>query len=920
MGEIASTFLSSLSPELHERAIQVVPDDPNVRVGELKNGLKYFIRSHDNPENRAFFRLVMHVGSLNEDDDQRGLAHILEHMAFNGSNHFGPQELDAYFQSIGMQFGAHVNASTGFDKTIYKLEIPTDDPEIIEQTFRVLQDWGSGLLLPASQIEKERLVGLEEWRGRRSGRMRTMEQMLPTLYWGSKYVDRLPIGTEESLKGFTHEALKRFYHDWYRPELCSLVIVGDIDADSIEQSIQSYLSQWENESSRAPEKVDVPIPQDRMIGVIHEDTIPYPMMMISQKKPIIHYRTEGGWAWNILKHELMIGAINERFRFLHRRPESKVQQASAMRNPLTKTCEQEGIHVVLDASDWRASVSEIVAQCKQLRTFGLTEGELERAKKRRLVAMKAHHDNIPTATSKQFLADVMSVVLEDESMWPSEALYELSERWVPKITLKDINAHVKDFLQGAGQLVHFLTPIDGITESDISELLDISEQIEVNPYEETVSSATLLPGPLPKSKLVSERINEELEIREWVFENGVKVWLKETDFDENMIGWAGYQEGGHSLMEDSAIYSAKSMTGVLQFSGAGPHSLDDISRLTDSVPGRFRWSVSENRSQVMGQSTREGLLPTLQHLWLESQHSKITTDSVDKVKSLLATRLSNDDDPETVYAKRRAAILYQGHPRRRRMDVEDIPLINIDGVQTAYNTFIKTAASMHFAVVGSFDWTEMQEVLSQTLGALPPVEPSTFIDRGIRLLEATERHEIKVFDEPKGSVSLYFVQTKSCGAKQRYQARILTTILQERLRKSLREKEAGTYHVSVDWNYNRHTEQSHFDVSFGCNPDRVSELETKALAIITQFVEEGITAAELELERGKMLRAYEKSIKKNGHWQNRMRVSICAGRDLMDLPNQLASIHELSLERMNECIREYYCLDNRLTIVGLPVE
>lgn len=920
MGEIASSFLSSLPAELHEQATQIVPDDPNVRVGQLSNGLRYFIRPHNNPENRAYFRLIMHVGSLNEDDDQCGLAHILEHMAFNGSNHFGPQELDAYFQSIGMQFGAHVNASTGFDKTIYKLEIPTDDPAILEQTFRVLQDWGSGLLFPEEQIEKERLVGLEEWRGRQSGRMRTMEQMLPTLYWGSKYVDRLPIGTEESLQGFTHDALKRFYQDWYRPELCSLVIVGDIEADSMEQSIQAYLGEWANESSRPAEVVDVPILEQRMVGVIQEETIPYPMMMISQKKPIIQYRTEGGWAWNILKHELMIGAINERFRFLHRRPESKVQQASAMRNPLTKRCEQEGIHVVLDASDWRASVCEIVAQCKQLRTFGLTEGELERAKKRRLVAMKAHHDNIPTATSNQFLSDIMSVVLEDESMWPPESLYELSERWIPKIALNDINAHLKDFLQGSGQLIHFLTPTEGITEADIDALLDSAESIEVSPYVETVSSATLLPGPLPKAKLVQERINEDLGIREWIFENGVKVWLKETDFDEDMIGWAGYQEGGLSLIDDSDFYSAKTMTGVLQFSGAGPHSLDDISRLTDTVPGRFRWSVSERRSRLMGQATREGFLPTLQHLWLESQHTNITTDGVDKVKSMLATRLSNDDDPETLYGKRRSEILNQRHPRRRRMEIEDLPDINIGGVQKAYEALIKTASSMHFAVVGRFDWDEMQSILSQTLGALPSVEPSKFKDRGIRLLEATERHEIKVFDEPKGDVSFHFIQTKACDSKQRYEARILTTILQERLRKSLREKEAGTYHVSVDWSYNRHTEQSHFDVSFGCNPDRVTELESKALTIITQFVENGITAEELELERGKMLRAYEKSIKKNGYWQNRMRVSICAGRDLMELPDQLASIQDLSLERMNACIREFYCLDNRLTIVGLPVE
>lgn len=918
MGEIASSFLSSLPSELHDQAAKIVPNDAAVRVGTLDNGLRYFIRRHDNPKNRAYFRFVMHVGSLQEDDDQRGLAHILEHMAFNGSNHFAPQELDTYFQSIGMQFGAHVNASTGFDKTIYKLEIPTDDPSIVEQTFRVLQDWGSGLLLPEDQIEKERRVGLEEWRGRRSGRMRTMEQMLPTLYWGSKYVDRLPIGTEESLLGFEHAALKRFYQDWYRPEFCSLVIVGDIDVDLMEENILHYLAGWQNESQRESETIEVPIPTDRMVGIIQDETIPYPMMMISQKKPTIQYRTEGGWASNILKHELMMSAINERFKFLHRSVESRVQHASAMRNPLTKVCEQEGIHVVLDATDWKASIFEIVSHCKQLRTFGLTVGELERAKERRLVAVKAHRDNLPTATSNQFLRDIMSVVLEDESLWPPEAMYDLSERWIPHISLEDVNEHLRYFLQGEGGLIHFLTPNEGITESEVRALLEEAEKIEVEPYTESVSTASLLPGPLPKTDLISERINADLEIREWIFENGVKVWLKQTDFDENMVGWSGYQEGGYSNIEEVDLYSAKALTMVMQFVGAGPHSLDDLSRLTDPVPGAFRWMISETRTQLVGQATREGLLPSLQHLWLESQHSNFTPESLEKVRSILVTRLSNDDDPETTFAKRRSQILNQSHSRKRRMELEDVESIHLDAILHAYETLIKPVCAMHFSVIGNFEWGEVLDVLSQTLGAFRSVEASGFQDRGIRLLEDSVRHEVNVFDEPKAEVEFHFVHTKPCDTKQRYEARILTSILQERLRKSLREKEAGTYHVGAKWNYNRYTEQIHFDVGFGCSPERVTELEAKALVIIEAFASEGITSEELELERGKMLRAYEKSIKRNNYWQSRMSVSIRSGRDLMEMPDQLASIHELTLDRMNNCIREFYRLDNCVVIIGLP--
>jgi len=919
MGNLSTSILNHFSSDMQTDAAHVVEADSNVTIGTLENGLTYYIRPHDNPENRAFFRFVLHVGSLHEDEDQRGLAHILEHMAFNGSTHFAPQALDAYFQSIGMKFGAHINASTGFDKTVYKLEIPTDDPSILEQTFRVLQDWGSGLSLPVDQIEKERRVGLEEWRGRRSGRMRTMEQMLPTLYWGAKHVDRLPIGTEESLQTFEHDALKRFYRDWYRPRLCSLVVVGDVNVADIECKIQEYLGDWNPATERPNESFEVPIPTERMVDVIQDDTIPFPMLVLSQKKPTIQYRTEGGWAWNILKHELMIGAINERFRFLHRRTESQVQQASISRNTLTKQCEQESLHVALDATSWKDSIQEIVSQCKQLRQFGITEGELTRSKERRLAMMKAYTSNLPSARSNQYLSDIMSTVLDGESLWPPEKLLELTERWMPQISLKSVNEALKDWLQGDGLLVHFLSPEVGFTKSQVLEWLDHAEEASVDRYVEKVSSASLLSEPLPSGEVITERIHEELEIREWVFSNGVRIWLKQTDFDEDMIQWTGLKEGGYSLIEDASLYSAKCLSSAMKLAGVGPHSLDDLSRLMDAVPGIFRWKLSEKGVQLAGRATEEGLLPTLQHCWLQTQYSTFNEDTIDKLAKVLATSLSNDDDPETVYSKKRSAVLNQSHVRCRRMESEDIASVQLVPMRLAYEQMIQTAAAMDFVLIGNFEWSTIRDVLAQTLGALPPVEQaSVFNDRGIRLIEETGRHEFRVFDEPKAEVELHFVSTQECDREERYEAKIASLILQERLRKSLREQEAGTYHVYVGWKHNRHTKQVHFDVIFGCSPERVKELETKALTIVHQFVEEGASHEEVELEKGKMLRAYEKNIKKNEYWKARMVLSLQHGHDLMDIPDQLASMLGLTAEKMNLSIHKLYNLEAQCTIIGLP--
>ncbi len=443
---------------------------------------------------------------------------------------------------------------------------------------------------------------------------------------------------------------------------------------------------------------------------------------------------------------------------------------------------------------------------------------------------------------------------------------------------------------------------------------------EIEPYVETTTEASLLPAPLPKGRKVSERINETLDIHEWVFDNGATVWLKQTDFEEDMIGWSGYGEGGHSKIDDAVLHSAKVMPMAMQFVGAGPHSMDDLSRLTDAIPGMFRWMVSNNRVQVMGQATREGLLPSLQHAWLQSQAVTFTPQSIDKVKSILTTRLSNDDDPETIFSKRRREILNQGHPRRKSIELSDLDSVELTLVQEAYNMLIQPASQMHFIVIGNFDWDEMLNVLSQTLGALPTAKTSGVQDRGVRLLEESGRHELRVFDEPKGEVGFHFVHTRACDSNRQYEGRLLTKILQERLRKSLREQEAGTYHVGVNWKYSRYTKQIHFQVGFGCSPERVQELEGKALRIIQSFVADGITSEELELERGKMLRAYEKSQKKNAHWLARMSKSLQIGRDLMEIPDQLDAINRLSVEGMNECLREFYCLKNQTVIVGLPLE
>ena len=920
MGNIPSSFAPRLTPENIAHFNRVIEDDPAVKVGRLSNGMRYFIRAHENPKNRAIFRFVMHIGSLEEDNDQQGLAHILEHMAFNGSTNFGPQELDAYFQSIGMQFGAHVNASTGFENTTYKLEIPTDDPEIFKRTFQVLRDWGDGLSMLSKQIEKERLVGLEEWRGRLSGQMRTTEQMLPTMFWGGKQVERLPIGTEESLKTFSHDALERFYQDWYRPDLCTLVVVGDIQVEEIEQYIQDYLADWTTESHRQKERTILPIHAERLFEVIQDDAMPYPMLMMAKKRPLRQYRTEGEWAWSICKYELLLGIVNERFRFMHRALDSLVSRGRLGSQHLSEGMEQEILHGVLDVDNWQGSIQELIQQVEQLKQFGITEDELARAKDRQITNARVVNENLPTFKTSTHVQNIMGHVLEGDPLWPEDGMKEITERWTSLITVDDINQDLSTLLEGDGVVVYLLTPDEGYTSDDLQSWIENAEAIEVNPYQESTTEGGLLDTPLTPGSIVSKRVNEKRDVHEWVFDNGVKIWLKDTDFDENVLFWRGVSHGGYSLVEDEDLNSAQCLNGLMTLANVGNHTTDDINRLMNAVPGRLNMRWTTNRNIVAGKTSREAMLPALNLLWLRSQASTFTEPMVEKVRKLLYTHLSNEEsNPDRMYGIERMKCLYGDKPRRQPQTIEDIPNLTLGGIQRAYELMVTPLGAMHFAVVGRLDWEQMETVLCQTLGALPTVDnPPSYTSRDNTVVQQQTEHVFYFQDEPKAEVDLAFLQNAPFTDLQRRTAKLACLILNERLRKHLREEEAGTYHVSAGWDYTTYNQDCQVMINFGCNPERVDELKAKALEVVKHFVAEGVTEEEFQIEFHKQERSLEKSLQTNDFWLASLGTSITKKRELMEIPDQIEALKKITLAQMNAWIPSLYNLENYCHTMSLP--
>jgi len=562
---------------------QRLPVDSLVTVGTLPNGLTYYIRENDEPRDRAFLRLAVNVGSLLEDEDQLGLAHFVEHMAFNGTENYSGNEIIAFLEHLGMQFGPDINAYTSFDETVYQLTVPTDDPDTFRQAFSVLLEWADRMTMSDEEIEKERGVIIEEWRFSRSAAQRIAEQQYPVLFADSRYADRLPIGDIDLIASFPPDAARRFYDDWYRPDLTSVVAVGDFDASEVEALIAELFGQFHGpDQPRERESFTVPEHPDTKLVVASDPEAQYTDVTIVTKRSADVLATEEDYR-DLIVGSLFTSMLNSRLDEISRRPDAPFIGAGVSSGGFVRTTAAASLSAAVEGNDVIPALEALLIEARRVVAHGFTSTELDRSKQDRLRAIEQIYRERDNINSARLADEYVRAFLESEAIPGITFERDLHQKLVPGITLDEVNELASTYLSEENRVV-LVSAIESadlpeVTIAELEETLRLAEQAPVDPYEDRVVSSELLDAIPGAGRIVNEIDLDAEDVVVWELSNGARVVFKATDHRADQVIFSAFSPGGTSLVTDGDFRSAQYASVFVENMGYGQFSPPDLERV-----------------------------------------------------------------------------------------------------------------------------------------------------------------------------------------------------------------------------------------------------------------------------------------------------------------------------------------------------
>jgi zinc protease len=857
-----------------------MPVDPEITTGKFPNGLRYYIRSNKKPEKRAELRLVVKAGAILEDDDQRGLAHFVEHMAFNGTKNFPKHELVSFIESLGMRFGADINAYTSFDETVYMLTVPTDKPEAVARAFQVLEDWAHNVSFDPAEIEKERGVVLEEWRSGRGAGMRAAEKLFPVMFKGSRYANRLPIGLPEIIQNGKPERLKQFYADWYRPDLMAVIAVGDFDKTVIEKLVATHFASLPaHKSPRDRQTYDLPDRSDTGFAINTDKETSTTSIEIDTLLPARPQGSIGAYRQGTVDR-LFAGMLNARFAELAQKPDAPFVLGFTGRGGfLARTKEIAFLNALVKEDGIERGLQALLTEAERVARFGFTETELARQKAgvlRSYERLALEKDNTLAASRageyvRNFLINETLPSLDDE--------YALHQRFLPEITLTEINKLAREWfpLSNQNRLVIVTAPQKaGLTipdETKLAATIKESASVEVKPYVDTVASAALLESLPAPGKIVNATTNDKAGLTTWELANGVKVVLKPTNFRNDEIIFRASSPGGTSLVSDADYIPASVATQVINAGGVAEFSAIDLGKMLAGKVASATPFIGELEEGLNGGSSRKDLETMFQLIYLRFTQPRADANAFAAQTTQARTFMSNQSViPEFSFFEALSAARYGNHPRRRLQTAATVDEWNLDKSLAFYKDRFADASDFTFYFVGSFDEATMKPLVERYLGTLPSLKrKESWKDIGVKLPEGVVEKRVEKGIEPKSRAAIVFSGPFVFDQERRVAIRAMSEILQTRLLELIREELGGTYSVTAASGYQKYPKQEYsITIQFGCSPERTDDLIKRVFGEIEKFKAEGPTEKQLTDEREALLREFETNSKQNGYLLNQI--------------------------------------------------
>jgi zinc protease len=903
-----------------------LPVDAKVKIGTLPNGLRYYIRRNERPEKRAELRLVVNTGSILEKDTERGYAHFVEHTAFNGTRNFAKNDLVKYLQSIGVRFGADLNAYTSFDETVYILPVPTDTPRIVDQAFTILEDWAHGQIFDSAEVVSERGVVREEWRGSKGADERMLNQFLPIALKGSRYAERLPIGTEQSIMAARPSTLRGFYRDWYRPDLMAVVAVGDFDTTLIENKIKQHFSRLRSPAG-APRRVSYPIPSNAapLIAIASDREAVTTDVSLLYKQPHLPTTTVGDYRRD-LAADLYVQMVNSRLSEIAQKPDAPFIGAGVSKGGFVgREIDPFSLSAAVKDGGVERGLEALLLEARRVDQFGFLQSELDRARDNMLRAYEVAYNERDKTESDNFAAEYIRAFLERESIPGIEYEFAAVKKLLPTITLADVNRLASSWITDHDRIVVVRAPIkEGValpTDAGILAVLQRAATLPVVAYTENLAGDALLDSVRAAGRVVATR-SVGAGTSEWRLSNGARVLVKPTDFKADEILFAAFSPGGTALASNADFMSAALSPQIVGLSGLGQYNLVDLRKKLSGKAARVSASISEMSEGFNGAATPKDLETLLQLTYLHFTGARLDSSAFQAYRANAAQFLANRGaSPEAVFQDTIQVTLGQYHHRTRPITPATFAEVDAGRAVAFFRERFADASDFTFVFVGNVDTVALKPLVERYLASLPslqrtdaPTPPRPGPPKGV-----VQRTVLKGI-ENKASTLMVFTGPCTYTPENRVLVRALVDVMQLRLIETLRERLGGTYSPNVGGGCNREPRQEYsIRVSYQSSPENVEPLSQAVFALIDTLQQVGPTTEDVARAREQVLRAREVDLKQNNYWLTGILTRHVASEDIAGLLTPYDDlVRKVTAADIKAAANHYFNVKNYARFVLLP--
>ena len=925
---ILSTLVLALSLVAVAQQPQQLPIDSAVRVGKLENGLTYYIRHNEYPKNRAEFHIAQAVGAILEEDHQNGLAHFLEHMAFNGTEHFAGKGIIEYFESIGVNFGGNINAYTSLDETVYRLsEVPTTREGIIDSALLVMHDWACGLLLLEDEIDNERGVIREEWRTGMGASRRMWKQSNMLRYPGSQYAKRDVIGDTAVINNFEYDALRDYYKKWYGPDNQAIIVVGDIDVDKIEDKIKALWADVparENRGERPLYSVNDNI--EPIVAIVRDKEAQNTRIELEFKKGKLpkEFRSTDAAYVQAGMLDLICDMLNNRFQELSVDPNATFVGAGSFYGETVK--EKDAFTAVYIAKQGQETQAykDLLTQLEKMRRYGFTTSELERVKKEWLSHYEKAYNERGTVRNISRAQECIRHYLDGAPMTGEEWEYNMMQQILPMVNVDMLNQVAQQLVTDENLIIAFQAPMEVVlpNEAEAVELLAAvkNEEIEA-PVEEAIRENLVEVAP-KAGKIKKVTTNEELGTTEWTLSNGVRVVIKPTEFKQDEILFSAFSKGGQSLVATEDLVSAALATDVVSVSGIADMTMTDLQKALTGKNVSCSPSINANTESIDGGTVKD-LETLLQLNYLYFTAPRRDEDAYAMLMSILESQLANrDKNPKSAFSDSVQMMSSNNSPRTVIFNAEALKKANIDKALEIYKSRFANPADFVFTFVGNVNPEDsaFQAMVCTWLGGMKTSKKKENVrDNGVRVPEGvnknyfTRKMETKTASNRIQYTSYEIPYTLDNDLNMEMIGRILST----RYLESIREREGGSYGVGCGGGLNiQPVPMAYLIMQFDTDPEKQEKLMSIIHEEVNTIVENGPLAKDLNKEKGSMLKDFQEDLEKNSYWDTVLYMYYMYGIDY--IADYKTAVENITAETVQATLKKLVASGNMFEVVMMP--